>query len=56
MTLYSSDQDFAVILLRLSNCVERCTSSRAIAGRNNKTAQLDQMHRAMNHRPHQAEC
>jgi len=55
MTLYSSDQDFAVILLRLSNCVERCTHHRSFNGRNNKTAQLDQMHRAMNHRAHQAD-
>ncbi len=55
MTLYSSDQDFAVVLLRLSNCVERCTDRRAFNGRNNKTAQLDQMRRAMNHRSHQAE-
>jgi hypothetical protein len=55
MNLYSSDQDFAAVLLRTSNCIERCTSSRSLAGRNNKADQLNQMHRAMHHRSWQAE-
>ena len=57
MTLYSSDQDFATVLLRVSNSIERCRSqARSFAGFNNKTAQLDQIHRVMNHRSHQAEA
>lgn len=57
MTLYSSDQDFATVLLRASNSVERCQlQARSFAGFNNKTAQLDQIHRVMNHRSHQAEA
>ncbi len=56
MIFYSSDQDFATVLLRLSNETERCKlSDRAFAGYNNKAAQLDQIHRVINHRPHQAE-
>ena len=53
---YESRQDFAVTMLRTTNCIERCTlEARALAGLNNKAAQLDQLHRAMNHRSHQAE-
>lgn len=56
MVFYSSDQDFATTLLRLSNATERLQSNkRAFAGYNNKAAQLNQMHRAIHHRPHQAE-
>ncbi len=56
MIFYSSDQDFATVLLRLSNEIERCKlSDRAFAGYNNKADQLDQIHRVINHRPHQAE-
>ena len=56
MIFYSSDQDFATTLLRLSNGVERCKlPARAFAGHNNKEAQLNQTHRAMHHRSHQAE-
>ncbi len=53
---YESRQDFATILLRTSNAIERCqSSSRAFAGHNNKADQLNQIHRVINHRPHQAE-
>jgi hypothetical protein len=53
---YESRQDFATLLLRTSNAIERCQSSaRAFAGHNNKAAQLDQIHRVINHQPHQAE-
>jgi hypothetical protein len=56
MAYYSSDQDFATFLLKLSNTTERCQlSARAFDGYNNKAAQLNQIHRVMNHRPHQAE-
>ena len=56
MTIYSSHQDFAVEMLRTTNCIERCTlEARALAGLNNKAVQLDLIHRAMNHRPHQAD-
>ena len=56
MVFYSSDQDFATTLLRLSNATERLQlTQRAFAGYNNKAAQLNQMHRAIHHRPHQAE-
>jgi hypothetical protein len=48
MSLYSSDQDFAVVLLRCSNATERCQlKARALNGHNNKAMQLDQIHRAM---------
>lgn len=53
---YVSHQDFATVMLRCSNAIERCQlSDRAFAGHNNKAAQLDQIHRVMNHKPHQAE-
>ena len=53
---YESRQDFATCLLRTSNTIERCQlSARAFAGHNNKAAQLDQIHRVINHRPHQTE-
>ena len=53
---YSSDQAFATVMLRTSNAIERCQlSARAFAGHNNKAAQLDQIHRVINHQPHQAE-
>lgn len=53
---YSSDQSFATCLLRCSNAIERCQlSARAFAGHNNKAAQVDQIHRVLNHRPHQSE-
>ncbi len=53
---YESRQDFAVTMLRTSNVIERCQlNARVLAGLNNKAAQLDQIHRAMNHRPHQAD-
>ena len=53
---YSSNQDFATVMLRTSNAIERCKlDARAFAGHNNKAQQLDQLHRAMNHRTHQAE-
>lgn len=63
MTLYSSDQDFATILLVAANTIEQCKLARRVIkgeglpvkGYNNKEAQLNQMHRAMHHRPHQAE-
>lgn len=56
MTIYSSRQDFAVTMLRTSNCIERCLPhQRSLAGQNNKAQQLDQIHRAMNHRSHNAE-
>ena len=51
-----SRQDFATILLRTSNAIERCVPhARALAGHNNKADQLGQIHRVINHRPHQAE-
>lgn len=60
---YQSDSDFAAVLLSGSNAIENChLQSRALFGpglpangKNNKAAQLDQIHRAMHHRPHQAE-
>ncbi len=53
---YESRQDFATTMLRTSNCIERCVPhARALAGYNNKAHQLDQIHRVMNHQPHQAE-
>ena len=63
MTFYSSDSDFATILLTASNEIERCQlQCRVIkgaglpaAGFNNKEAQLGQIHRALHHRSHQAE-
>ena len=56
MTLYSSDSDFATVLLATTNTIERCLpTARSLAGRNNKAAQLDQIHRAIHHRSHQAE-
>lgn len=56
MILYSSDQDFATVLLRSSNLIERChLPARAFNGYNNKDAQLNQVHRALHHRSHQAE-
>ena len=56
MTAYESRQDFAVTMLRASNCIERCVPhARALAGQNNKAQQLRQIHIAMNHQPHQSE-
>jgi hypothetical protein len=56
MIFYSSDQDFATVLLRSSNLIERChLPARAFNGLNNKDAQLNQIHRALHHRSHQAE-
>ena len=56
MAYYSSDQDFATFFLKLSNTTERCQlSARAFDGYNNKAAQLNQIHRVMNHRQQQAE-
>ena len=53
---YESRQDFATTLLRSSNAIERCAPhARALAGHNNKAHQIDQIHRVINHRPHQAE-
>lgn len=53
---FESRQDFATILLRTSNAIERiCPTARALGGHNNKAAQLEQIHRVINHRPHQAE-
>ena len=53
---YESRQDFATFLLRTTNSIERCRlSARSFAGHNNKAAQLDQLHRVINHQPHQAE-
>ena len=53
---YDSRQDFATILLRSSNAIERCVPhARALAGYNNKADQLKQIHCVMNHQPHQAE-
>ena len=53
---YESRQDFATTLLRTSNAIERCSlTARAFAGHNNKAHQLDQIHRVINHRPHQSE-
>ena len=53
---YESRQDFATLLLRTSNAVERaCPTARALGGHNNKVLQLDHIHRVINHRPHQAE-
>lgn len=53
---YESRQDFAVTMLRTSNAIERCgLSTRSFAGHNNKANQLDQVHRAMNYQPHNAE-
>lgn len=53
---YESRQGFATILLRSSNAIERCVPhARALAGYNNKADQLDQIHRVMNHQPHQTE-
>ena len=54
--IYSSRQDFATFLLRGSNAIERCVPhARVLAGYNNKADQLDQIHRVINHQPHQAE-
>ena len=54
--IYESRQDFATTLLRTSNAIERCVPhARALAGQNNKAAQLDQIHRVINHQPRQAE-
>ena len=48
MSYYSADQDFATVLLRSSNAIERCNlDARVFAGYNNKAAQLNQMHRVM---------
>lgn len=63
MIFYSSDNDFATVLLTAANEVERCQLQRRVikgaglpaAGYNNKEAQLGQIHRAMHHRAHQAE-
>lgn len=56
MIFYSSDQDFATVLLRSSNLIERSQlPARAFNGYNNKAAQLNQIHRALHHRSHQAE-
>ena len=56
MTVYSSDSDFATALLSTTNTIERCLpTTRALGGQNNKEAQLNQIHRAMHHRSHQAE-
>jgi hypothetical protein len=53
---YESRPDFATIMLRTSNAIERCVPhARALAGYNNKATQLDQIHRVINHQPHQAE-
>ena len=53
---YESRQDFDTTLLRTSHAIERCQlSARAFAGHNNKAAQLDQIHRVINHQPHQSE-
>lgn len=53
---YCSNQDFATTMLRTSNTIERChLDARSFAGINNKAAQIDQIHRVMNHRSHQAE-
>ena len=53
---YESRQDFATRLLRTSNTIERCNlAARSFAGHNNKAQQLDQIHRVINHRSHQAE-
>lgn len=53
---YESRQDFATTLLRTSNAIERMLpTARALAGSNNKAAQIDQMHRVLNHKPHQPE-
>ena len=60
---YSSDSDFATTLLVASNAIEKCQlkkrvlkgSGLPVVGRNNKAAQLDQIHRALHHRSHQAE-
>ena len=63
MTFYSSDSDFAVTLLVASNAIEQCKlETRVLKGQglpatgyNNKEAQLNQIHRALHHRSHQAE-
>ena len=53
---YESRQNFATTLLRTSNAIERILpTARSLGGQNNKAAQLDQIHRVMNHRPHQSE-
>lgn len=53
---YSFTEDFATLLLRTSNAVERCAPhARALGGHNNKALQLDHIHRVINHQPHQAE-
>ena len=57
-----ADNDFAAILLRASNIIEQChLESRALKGPglpakgyNNKAAQLNQVHRVMHYRSHQA--
>ena len=63
MTYYSADSDFASILLVGSNAVEkeglkvRILKGQGLPaeGYNNKAAQLNHVHRALHHRPHQAE-
>ena len=62
-TKYSSDSDFATVLLKASNAIEQCNLEVRVLkgpnlpakGLNNKAAQLNHIHRAMHHRSHQAD-